>query len=109
MMEKPNLDYLDEIAPNDELRNELITLMYSDLVESRKLIKEHSEKNDTDALLTVVHNIVSKFSVLAMQDTFNITREIITDVRDRNTINKEKIAQLLSGLDVAIEFINSVI
>jgi hypothetical protein len=103
----PNLSYAENISIGDpELLKELVLLLKTQLVTASEKIPYLYEQKNWKEFIQVVHKLISKFSILAMNDSFSFFNLTEKYLRDGFKLKPYAYDRLLTDLKTGIDFIN---
>ena len=103
----PNLNYAENISIGDpELLKELVLLLKAQFTAASEKIPYLYEKKDWKELIQVIHKLISKFSILAMHDSFSFFNKTEIYLRDGFNLKPYAHARLLADIETGINFIN---
>lgn len=105
MKERPNLNYIKEIASgNTEFEYRFLEIIYQELPRERRAYNSFVSEQDYEEASRVVHKIKHKLGVLNMPLGYELARQYEEALRDGSPALKPEFDRVL---EVAEEFINN--
>lgn len=114
----PNLAFFDQI-PNAEMRDTMLALLLTELVNAYKDIKHQHQDitgkinsgksintSDYEALRQSVHKLASKFSMLEMRQSFDLTREL-EQMLLKQKLDTNLVRDLMINVQTCIDFLKN--
>ncbi len=103
-VDQPNMSYFDQL-PSPEMATEMKKLLVEELEKGRLTIPKVLD-NENNQLSRAVHNLAGKFSLLGMEKTFFLCREIENLLENGNSIDT-LVQDLLNSINVSLAYLNS--
>lgn len=103
-VDEPNMDYFN-LFPNEELANEMKELLEEELLNAQQKIPNILDNEDNE-LLRVAHNLAGKFSLLGMEKTYNLCREIESLLRNGKSVST-LVQDLQKGIETSLVYLNA--
>ncbi len=99
-----NFNYFD-VFEDENIKREMQNLLYNELKDANRFIPIEIEKEDYLALENRIHKLSSKFSILGMEHTFTIAKEIEKKLRQK-CMDKTLLDTFIIDIKKAITFCN---
>jgi HPt (histidine-containing phosphotransfer) domain-containing protein len=85
-MEKPNMNYIDEVAGNDALfRQKLVTILKAELPRETADYRDMLGKGNLKGAAESVHKLKHKISLLGMEKSYYIAEQFEINLKENNT------------------------
>ncbi|MGY6650023.1 Hpt domain-containing protein [Wenyingzhuangia sp. IMCC45574] len=95
-MEKPNLNYIKEISGGDtEFEKEMIGVVKMEFPLEKDVYKQNILADNKIAIAEIVHKIKHKFSILGLEESYEIAMDYEENLRDGNYQLKEEFEEVL--------------
>ncbi|MEO9570027.1 MAG: Hpt domain-containing protein [Polaribacter sp.] len=105
-MEKPNLEYINQLARGDEsIKNELIEVIKTEFPEEKKEYYKNLEKKVFKKIEENVHTIKHKISILGLEKSYEIANKFEHNLRELNLEGSEDFDNILKAISDYIETI----
>ncbi len=103
----PNLEYAEMITGGDkQLLSEMVFILKRQFEEGRQRLPDLQKNNEIEEIIQVVHKLISKFTVLSMEDSFSFFNRVEKCLRDNIELNPYAYKRLVSDLERGNDFIN---
>ncbi|CAM4025362.1 MULTISPECIES: Hpt domain-containing protein [Flavobacterium] len=95
-MEKPNLNYINDLSGNDEeFKATMIGVLKKELPEEIKDYDEYIKKNDFFQASQSVHKLKHKISILGLEKSYYIAEEFENNLKSNSTALQEEFENFL--------------
>lgn len=96
MMEKPNLEYINQLARGDEsIKKELIDVIKSEFPEEKQDYYNSLENKDYKKIEENVHRLKHKISILGLEKSYKIANEFEHNLRELKLDKVEDFEKIL--------------
>ena len=90
-MEKPNLQYIDQLARGDnEVKKTLINVIKTEFPDDKKDYQESLDKKDLKEIQQNVHRIKHKFSILGLESSYENANNFEQSLIDGSLNNNQE-------------------
>jgi len=84
-MEKPNTNYIDELAENDaDFKTKIIEILKSELPQEIEIYNNFISSNDLINASLCVHKLKHKISILGLEKSYYIAEDFEKNLRKHN-------------------------
>jgi len=105
-MEKPNLEYVNQLARGDEsIKNELIHVIKTEFPEEKKDYYDSLKQNGFKKIEENVHRIKHKISILGLEKSYKIANEFEHNLREHSFERQKDFEKILTAITNYIETI----
>jgi hypothetical protein len=105
-MEKPNLEYVEELASGDEsLRKRLINVIKNEFFEEKEEYYKSLKNKDYKKIAENVHCIKHKISILSLVKSYKIANEFEHNLREHNLDKVEDFEKILVAISYYLKTI----
>ena len=105
-MEKPNLEYINQLSRGDEsIKKELIDLIKDEFPEEKKEYYISLENKEFKKIEENVHKLRHKISILGLEKSYEVANEFEHNLRKLNLARKEDFDKILTAISDYIETI----
>ncbi|MCG1037261.1 Hpt domain-containing protein [Polaribacter sargassicola] len=105
-MEKPNLDYINQLANGDEsIKNELISVIKSEFPIEKEEYYNFLKNKEFKKIEENVHKIKHKISILGLENSYGIANEFEHNLRNLSLHRQEDFDKILIVISDYIETI----
>jgi HPt (histidine-containing phosphotransfer) domain-containing protein len=102
-MEKPNLEYIEQLARGDEsIRNELIDVIKTEFPEEKEEYFNYLEKKEFKKIEESVHKLKHKISILGLEKSYGIANEFEHNLRELSLERQEDFEKILKAITTYI-------
>ncbi|AQS93228.1 histidine kinase [Polaribacter sp. BM10] len=103
-MEKPNLDYINQLARGDEsIKKELIDVVKTEFPEEQKDYYESVKIGEFKKIEENVHRVKHKISILGLEKSYEIANKFEHNLRELNFNGQEEFEKILVAISEYIE------
>lgn len=103
-MEKPNLNYINDLSGNDEeFKATMIGVLKKELPEEIKDYDDYMKNNDFFQASQSVHKLKHKISILGLEKSYYIAEEFENNLKNNSTVLQEEFENFLS---LMMNFVN---
>lgn len=103
-MEKPNLNYIDDLSENDtEFRNKIILILKTELPQEITTYNSLIKNNDLINASLSVHKLKHKISILGLEKSYYLAEEFEKNLRKHNADLHYEFTNILT---VMLVFVN---
>ena len=94
-MEKPNLDYINQLARGDEsIKNELIEVIKTEFPEEKKEYLNNLENKVFKKIEENVHRLKHKISILGLEKSYEAANEFEHNLREQSLEGQKEFDQI---------------
>jgi HPt (histidine-containing phosphotransfer) domain-containing protein len=105
-MEKPNLNYVEELARGDEsIRKTLISVIKDEFPQEKEDYYKSLENKDYKKIEDNVHRIKHKISILGLEKSYKIANKFEHDLRELSLDKVEDFEKILIVISVYLKTI----
>jgi HPt (histidine-containing phosphotransfer) domain-containing protein len=103
-MEKPNIEYINQLARKDEsIKKELIDLIKTEFPEEKKDYYSSLESKEFKKIEENVHKLKHKISILGLVKSYEVANKFEHNLRELNLDKKEDFDEILAVISVYIK------
>ncbi|GAB7256567.1 Hpt domain-containing protein [uncultured Polaribacter sp.] len=103
-MEKPNLDYINQLARGDEsIKKELIDVIKSEFPDELKDYHDSLKIGEFKKIEENVHRIKHKISILGLEKSYETANKFEHNLRELNNNGQEDFEKILKAISEYIE------
>ncbi|WP_439129906.1 Hpt domain-containing protein [Polaribacter sp.] len=105
-MEKPNLEYINQLARGREsIKNELISVVKTEFPEEKKDYFESLKQKDFKKIEENVHRLKHKISILGLEKSYKLANEFEHNLREHSLERQQDFEKILIAITNYIETI----
>jgi HPt (histidine-containing phosphotransfer) domain-containing protein len=105
-MEKPNLEYINQLSRGDEsIKRELIDLIKEEFPEEKNDYYISLENKEFKKIEENVHKLKHKISILGLEKSYELANEFEHNLRKLNLVKSEDFDKILTVISVYIKTI----
>ncbi|WP_405604361.1 Hpt domain-containing protein [Polaribacter sp. Asnod1-A03] len=105
-MEKPNLDYINQLAGGDEsIKNELVNVIKTEFPGEKEDYYNFLKNREFKKIEENVHKIKHKISILGLEKSYGIANEFEHNLRELSLEGLEDFEKILKAISDYIETI----
>ncbi len=101
----PKIDFFNTIS-DENTKTKMIQLLKSELSYAQEKLPQHLENRQIEEMITIIHKISGKFSILNMKESYDLSRELELNLKN-NTLETIKIQKLITNINNALHFLTT--
>lgn len=85
-MEKPNLDYINQLSNGDQVfKDKIITIIQNELKSEIQTYENHIKEIDKKNAAEIVHKLKHKISIFGLEKSYYIAEEFENNLKNNST------------------------
>ncbi|QOD59497.1 Hpt domain-containing protein [Polaribacter haliotis] len=100
-MEKPNLNYIQQISGGDkDFETSMLTILKDEFPKELSSIKKNFEEKDYKQLSFNIHKIKHKISMFGMEKSFDLASKVELEIKNKHSEQYANLITILERINV---------
>jgi HPt (histidine-containing phosphotransfer) domain-containing protein len=104
MMDKPNMNYIEQLADGDkEFEQQFITILKEELPKEKEVYLKSIAAQDFEEAYQIVHKLKHKFNILGMENAYILSVKFEDELKKNNMHRNIEFIQVLDIMGTYIK------